>query len=177
MTCSTLTAAPGRRTSTWSSGSWTGDYRPRPDTGLFHDLANRPEQRLYWSNAQYDKLAVEQASAVDPQQRKNIIWQMQQIMYQQSPWILADLPRYLEAVNTAKWTGWTQMFDGTGPAWQCEGNITSYLDLRPAALTATTSGSSSTTLIVVVVIIVVVAAGIAFVFVRRRRGRRVEDEA
>ena len=99
---------------------------------------------------------------------------MQQIMYQQSPWIPMTYPDNLEAVNTAKWTGWTQLW-GTGPAWNCEGNIASYLNLRPAVQAATTSGSSNTTLIAIVVVVVIAAAGIAFVAVRRRRP--VEDEA
>ncbi len=169
--------------STWAPNfdlvAWglTGDYDPGQTLDYFTTSQFGLNNDYFWSNAQYDKLAVEQGSAVDPQQRKNIIWQMQRIIYQQSPNVLLTYPDSLEAVNTKKWTGWTQMFDGTGPVWQCEGNVTSYLDLRPAALTATTSGSSSTTLIVVVVIVVVVAAGIAFVFVRRRRGKRVEDEA
>jgi peptide/nickel transport system substrate-binding protein len=146
----------------------TIDYFTTSQFGLNNDL--------YWSNGEFDKLAVEQASTVDPQKRAQIIWQMQQIMYQQSPDIVLTYPDFLEAVNTAKWTGWRQLFGGTGPAWQCEGNITSYLDLRPAAHAATTSSSSNTTLIVVVVVVVVVVAGsIAFVLVRRRR--RVEDEA
>ncbi len=154
---------------------WTGYFDPGQtvDALTTSEIGNLNDP--CWSNAAYDKLAVEQGSAVDPQQRKNIIWQMQRIMYQQSPWIPTLYPDNLEAINTAKWTGWTQLW-GTGPAWNCEGNVTSYLDLRPAALTATTSGSSSTTLIVVVVIVVMVAAGVTLVFVRRR-GRRVEDEA
>ena len=102
---------------------------------------------------------------------------MQQIMYQQSPWIPMTIPDYLEAVNTAKWTGWTRQFNGAGGAWELEGNIASYLNLRPKAVAATAGGSSNTTLIAVVVVVVIVAGSIVFVFVRRRRGRRVEVEA
>ena len=82
---STPMAALGRRTSTWSSGAWTGYYDPGQTMDCFTTSQIGSLQRLYWSNAQYDKLAVEQASTVDPQQRQAIIWQMQQIMYQQSP--------------------------------------------------------------------------------------------
>ncbi len=146
----------------------TMDYFTTSQFGLNNDY--------YWSNAEYDKLALEQASTVDPQRRQAIIWQMQQIIYQQTPNIVLTYPDNLEAVNTVKWTGWTQMFGGTGPAWQCEGNNASYFNLRPAVVAATTSGSSNSTLIVVVVVVVIVAAGIAFVLIRRR-GRRIEDEA
>ena len=101
---------------------------------------------------------------------------MQQIMYQQTPNVVLTYPDNLEAVNTAKWTGWTQMFGGTGPAWNCEGNVSSYLNLRSVTAATTTSSSSSTTLIAVVVVVVIVAAAVAYVSIRRRRGRRVEDE-
>ena len=154
-----------------------GDYDPGQTINYMTTSQFGLNNDYFWSNAQYDKLAVEQASTLDPQKRAQIIWQMQQIIYRQSPDILLAYPDQLQAFNTAKWTGWSQMFGGTGPAWNCEGNLTSYFDLRPAALTATTSSSSNTTLIAVVVVVVIIAAGVTFVFVRRRRGRRVEDEA
>ena len=109
---------------------WTGHYDPGV---TFNGLTTGEIGSLdepYWSNGQYDKLAVEQASTIDPLQRRAIIYHMQQLFYQQSPWIPLTYPDVLEAVNTAKWTGWTQLW-GTGPAWQCEGNLTSYLNLRP----------------------------------------------
>ncbi len=130
----------------------------------------------YWSNADYDKLGDQQVAATDPQKRQVIVWQMQQLMYQQSPWIPLTYPDTLEAWNTAKWTGWTRQFNGTGGAWELEGNIYSYLNLRPQAAVASTSGSSSSTkLIAVIVIVVIVAAGAAYIVVRRR-ARQVEDE-
>jgi peptide/nickel transport system substrate-binding protein len=155
---------------------WTGYYDPGQLLNCFTtpEIGNLDEP--YWTNAQYDKLAIQQAETVDPQKRAQIMWQMQQIMYQQSPWIPMTYFDILEAVNTAKWTGWTQVW-GSGSAWMLMGNIASYLNLRPVTHTATTSSSSNTTLIVVVVVVVVVivAGSIAFVLVRRRR--RVEDEA
>ena len=155
---------------------WTGYY----DAGVVLNCLTTGEigslDEPYWSNAEYDKLAVAQASALDPQKRQAIVWRMQQIMYQQSPWIPLTYPDILEAVNTAKWTGWAQLW-GTGPAWMAMGNLTSYFDLRPRVAATTTSSSSNATLIVVVVVVVIAAAGIALVIVRRRRGRRVQEEA
>lgn len=155
---------------------WTGYFDPGQTLSALTtpEIGNLDEP--YWSNTQYDTLALDQASAVDPQKRAQTIWQMQQIMYQQSPWIPMTIPDYLEAVNTAKWTGWTRQFGGTGGAWELEGNIASYLNLRPRTVAATTGGSSNTTLIAVAVVIVIAAASIAFVFIRRRHGRRVEVE-
>jgi len=154
---------------------WTGYFDPGQTLNALttREIGNLNDP--YWSNAQYDKLAVAQDSAVNLQQRQTIIWQMQQIMYQQTPWIPTNYPDNLEAVNTAKWTGWTQLW-GTGPAWNCEGNVSSYLNLRSVTAATTTSSSSSTTLIAVVVVVVIVAAAVAYVSIRRRRGRRIEDE-
>ena len=130
----------------------------------------------FWSNAQYDALAVQQGTTLDPQKRQSIIWKLQQIMYQQTPWIVTTHPQELEAYNTSRWTGWHQMFNGTGPAFLCEGYIASYLDLQPkAAVAASTSGS--TPMIVAAVLIVAAVVVVAVVVTVRRRRRRPAEEA
>ena len=48
---------------------------------------------------------------------------MQQIMYQQTPWVVLVYPQYLQAYNTARWTGWTQMLNGHGPAFMMTGGV------------------------------------------------------
>ena len=133
-----------------------------------------------WSNAAFDKLDVEQAAALNPTTRQNLIWQMQQIMYQQTPWVVLVYPKYLEAYNTSRWTGWTQMLNGRGPAFIVTGGVQqgvdSYLNLRPAVAKATGGGSKAAT-IAIVAVIVVVLAGAAIWLVRRGRGRAEEAEA
>ena len=141
---------------------------PASTTGEIGSL-NEP----FWSNAQYDALNVQQSRTIDPQQRQTLIWQMQQIMYQQSPWIVLDYPEELEAYNTAKWTGWTQMFGGTGPAFNCEGNYATYLNLRPR-VAAASHGSNRPWIAVVIVAAVIVALG-AVAFMWRRRRQAVEE--
>ena len=104
-----------------------------------------------------------------------MIWQMQQIMYQQSPWIVLSYPDDLEAYNTAKWTGWTQMFGGTGPAFNCEGNYDTYLNLQPRV--AVSSSGGGTALVVVTIVVVIVAAGVVLgVVTRTRRRHRLSAE-
>ena len=155
---------------------WVGYYDPgqtltcltTPEIGTL----NEP----YWSDAQYDALNVEQSRTLDPQVRKNLICQMQQVMYQQSPWIVLDYPEAFQAYNTSKWTGWTQMFGGKGPAFNCEGNYATYLNLRPKS--ASSSGLSSRTIIALVILAVLVVAGAALgVVTRVRRRRQAAEEA
>jgi peptide/nickel transport system substrate-binding protein len=155
--------------------NWTGYFDPGQTLVCFTTPQIGSLDEPYWSNAQYDALNTQQASAIDPQVRKTPIWEMQQLMYQQTPWVVLTYPDYLEAYNTTRWTGWTQMFGGRGPAFNAEGFIGSYLNLRPhAAAAGKGSGSAAlvaggAALVAALVVVVVVVA------LRRRRPRVEED--
>jgi peptide/nickel transport system substrate-binding protein len=128
-----------------------------------------------WFNAEYDKLNHLQATTLDPQQRKVYIWRMQQIMYEQTPWMVLTYPHHFEAYNTGKWTGWTRVSSGLGPVIYQAGNIDTYLNLRLRGSGERKSGGSS------VVTIVVVGAPGAIVIIggvmvwRLRRSRRAVE--
>ena len=154
--------------------NWTGYFDPGQTLVCFTTPQIGSLDEPFWSNAQYDALNTVQASTIDPQSRQTPIWQMQQIMYQQTPWIPLTYPDYLEAFNTAKWTGWQQMFDGSGPAFNTEGFIGSYLNLKPKTAAAG-GGSGNTALIVAVAAVVVVAAIVVVLVLRRRRPQAEED--
>ena len=49
-------------------------------------IANLSDSQF--SNATYDKLFAQQQTIIDPTQRKAVIWQMEQLLYQQSPYIV-----------------------------------------------------------------------------------------
>ena len=126
-----------------------------------------------WSNAAFDKLNVQQSAALDPTTRQQLIWKMQQIFYQQSPQIVLVYPEYLQAYNTARWTGWTPMFHGRGPAFVTTATVDSYVNLKPAT-TSSTGGGGARGATIAIVAVVVIAALIAFALVRRRRVRAEE---
>ncbi|MGZ4199753.1 MAG: ABC transporter substrate-binding protein [Thermoleophilia bacterium] len=153
--------------------NWTGYYDPGQTLVCFTTQQIGSLDEPFWSSAQYDALNEQQSSTIDPQARKTPIWQMQQLMYQQTPWIVLTYPDYLEAYNTTKWTGWAQMFNGHGPAFNTEGNIASYLNLRPK--TATAGGGSSNTALIVAAAAAVVVVAIVVIVLRRRRPRAEED--
>jgi ABC-type transport system substrate-binding protein len=127
-----------------------------------------------WSNAEFDKLNEQQSRTLDPEQRKGFIWQMQQVMYTDTPQIPYVYPRYLQAYNTAKWTGWTRVMDGKGPAFWEYDNQDTYLNLKPVTAAASSSSSGSSTWIIVVgaAVVIVVAAA---VLLRHRRVRADEE--
>ena len=152
--------------------SWAGFTDPGQtlscETTQMIGLANEPG----WSNTEYDKLYEQQLTTLDPQKRAEVLAKMQQIMYEQTPWIVITYPYTLQAYNTAKWTGWTRILDGKGPAFYTgnQGQILSYLNLKPK--TANSGSKSGTTAIIAIVAVAVVVV-IAVVFlVRRRHGRR-----
>jgi peptide/nickel transport system substrate-binding protein len=154
---------------------WTGYFDPGQTLSCLTTNEIGSLNEPFWSDPQYDALNTVQSSTIDPQARLTPISQMQQIMYQQTPWVVLAYPDYLEAYNTTKWTGWQQMFDGSGPAFYTEGFIGSYLNLQPKTAAAG-GGSGNTVLIVVVAAAAVVLAAIVIVLVLRRRQPRAEED-
>jgi len=154
---------------------WEGYYDPGLTLNCFKTDEIGSLNEPYWSNPQFDALAVQQDQTLDPQKRQAIIWQMQQIMYQQTPWIVMTYPDELEAYNTSRWTGWRQMFNGTGPAFCCEGYNETYLDLQPRTATSANKSSSSTVIVVVALIVAAVIAVVIVVMMRRRLKPAEED--
>jgi hypothetical protein len=98
---------------------------------------------------------------------------MQQIFYQQTPQIVLVYPRYLQAYNTSRWTGWTPMFHGRGPAFVTTATVDSYVNLVPRSGGSSGSGAKGLW-IVIAVAVVVVAAGVG-VWARRRRQATAEE--
>jgi peptide/nickel transport system substrate-binding protein len=125
-----------------------------------------------WENDEFNKLLGEQAAAMDPTERQQLIGQMQQIMYDDNPQMVLTYPNYLEAYNTDKWTGWTRVLDGKGPAFYTAGNIDTYLNLKPQASTKS-SGSNSALIAGIAVAVVVIVLIIVFV---SRRGKKTQVE-
>jgi peptide/nickel transport system substrate-binding protein len=132
-----------------------------------------------WSNAEYDKLYVQQAQTIDPAKRKPLVDRMAEIFYTEAPFIITNYEQQLEAYNTDKWEGWTQVPEGSGPVALINDSIDTYLNLRPKVAAAKAGGgSTSGSNVVYYVVIAVVVAAVAVVAVlllRRGRGRELEE--
>ena len=127
-----------------------------------------------WSNAEYDAAVDEANTTLDPEKRKELVWRAQQIFYEESPEIVTDYPDKLEAVNTAKWDGWTRMYGGTGAAFYTSYVRDSYMNLKPkaAAATAEDGGAGGLTIAVVAAVVLLAVIIVAWLLVRRRAGGR-----
>jgi peptide/nickel transport system substrate-binding protein len=130
----------------------------------------------YYCNKQYDTLYKQQSTTVDPTQRKPIVEQMQQILYQDAPYIVLFYPDDLEAYNS-KWTGIVQQPAGKGQAFFQFGTYTNQsVELKADTTSTSKSGGTSPVVwILVAAAVVVVVGGVVF-GVRRRRSTADERE-
>jgi len=70
-----------------------------------------------YKNPHYDKLAKAQRSLVDVNERKKLIWEMQEILMTDVPYIPLYNPHIIEAANNTRFTGWIEKVNGVGNIW------------------------------------------------------------
>src|SRR5450756_1653226 len=153
---------------------WGGDVDPNYILSILTTGSIEAWSDSVWSNAEYDKLFLEQQSTIDLQKRIALVKQMQQIVYKDSPYIPLVYPLDLEVADTANWTGWVRANQNKG-AWWYNTQPDTYMALQKGAAVQKTT-SSNTGLIVAIVAVVIVVLAIIVLLVRRR-GRRSEVEA
>ncbi|HTX70707.1 MAG TPA: ABC transporter substrate-binding protein [Thermoleophilia bacterium] len=137
--------------------------------GYFRTDQIQNQNDACWSDPQYDALWQKQSQELDPQKRKAIVDQMQEILYTQSPYIVLDYPKLLEAWNTQKWEGWKRIPQPNGAVAYISDNVSNYYEVAPrAAETTPASSGSNTTLIIGVIIAVVVIVAVVLLLLRRR---------
>ena len=71
---------------------WGGDPDPNFILSIFTTAQINSWSDCAWSDPQYDKLFLEQQTTVDPAKRADIVHQMEQIIYQQSPYVVLVYP-------------------------------------------------------------------------------------
>ena len=129
-----------------------------------------------YSNPEYDRLYKDQQTAPNPQDRQAIVYQMQQILYQDIPEVVLYYDKSLEVYDSAHWQGLEDNISPT-PEGYLWGQYTPYtaLTLAPRGTETNTSSSSSSTLLIIGILgAVIVVIGIVLI---ARRGRSDEDLA
>ncbi len=152
---------------------WGGDVDPNFILSILTTDSIEAWSDCNWSNAEYDELFLKQQTQIDLQERIATIQRMQEIVYEETPYIPLVYPLDLENANTGQWTGWVRANQGKG-AWWYNTQPDTYLAVHKGAAAAEDGGGSSTTWIVVGV--VVAAVVIAAVALLMRRGRRQTEE-
>ncbi|WP_343908085.1 ABC transporter substrate-binding protein [Nocardioides aquiterrae] len=165
---------------------WGWYVDPDPTTMLDYMTCG---QRGSWSdswycNDAYDKLYQEQLVEMDRDKRVELVHQMQQMVYEDAPYLVTAYDTIGEAFRSDRFACFAQQPD-PGGVWLFQSGVYSYLHVRPAAdagdcggatnatAASTTSGESGSVGTGVVVgigaVAVVVAGLVVLVALRRRR--------
>ncbi|MCI0581503.1 MAG: ABC transporter substrate-binding protein [Chloroflexi bacterium] len=174
---------------------WVGDPDP---TSLLNVLRTEEIGNFsdsFWSNARYDELFIQQRAEVDPVARFDMIKEMQDIAYEEAPYIIMYYDAELHAYRTDKFGGWSnQPTDGGTPLFGYgSGGYNVLTDANaeptpgPTDVTSPTAGptpapsgsgtaAGDSTPFVIGGAALVVAVLVTILFMRRRSAAATEDE-
>jgi len=128
-----------------------------------------------WTDAEYTKLFDQQSTTIDRQAQIALVQQMQQIAYEQSPYLVFGYPQFLQAYDTTTWQGYVKV-PGGFPGYNGDAlHYDSFLALHPAAAGAAKAATSGTWVYAAVAAAVVIVLIGVVVLVRRRRGAAIES--
>ncbi len=156
---------------------WYNDIDPAPGLSYFTSSQIDNWSDCAWSDPQYDALYKQMAGEMDPAKRLQMVDQMQQIIYQQSPYIPLAFSNDTEAWNTSRWTDWVQSPANVGNVVVPPYGYETYFQVRPAG-SGGGGGSAGRTGVIVLLVVIVVIGVAALLFVTiRRRSRKAEVPA
>jgi len=86
---------------------------------FFHSRYDRIRGRNTsgYRNGEFDRIADESALTMDKENRRDLLWQMQQIISHDVPWVPLYGPNVIEAVRLDRFSGWVDMPVGIGNWW------------------------------------------------------------
>jgi ABC-type oligopeptide transport system substrate-binding subunit len=125
----------------------------------------------FYSNPEYDALYDKQHVAVNFEDRRSTIIEMQKLLYNEAPYVVLDYALSVRAVRTDRFTGWVDPVQNPGWDvywWKFPGQ------LEPIRATPTPlAGLGTETYIAVLVVAILAVVGAVFVL-RRRRAKEAE---
>lgn len=77
----------------------------------------RGGNKVGYKNPEFDRLSDASARMMDPEKRRELIWDMQKMVIQDLPYLPLYNPNLIEAVRNDKFTGWVEMLEGIGNFW------------------------------------------------------------
>ncbi len=154
--------------------AWGGDLDPSYQLSAFTTDQILNNNDSCYSNPEYDRLFEVQSTSVDRDERVEAVRQMQEILYEDDPYVLLWYGANLQAYRADRWTGWQQAPRGA-PSIVMNYQRGTYTGVKPATATESASGGLGTAGIIAIVAGVAIVGGVVLVLVRRRRPRDVED--
>jgi peptide/nickel transport system substrate-binding protein len=159
---------------------------PNPDPNyilaIFTCEQRAPEPGVYGNNdsffcdPEYDRLYDEQLAVTDPAERTAVVQQMQQILWDQMPYLMLAYTNLLEAYRTDRFTGFIGQPGEKGDLLATWGPF-SFINLRAVGGAGTTDKGSSGIPVGVWIAVVGAIVVVALWLVLSRRRRRDEDRA
>ncbi len=154
---------------------WGADVDPTTILAVMSTKEIGNMSDCFYSNPVYDLLLDEQQAIMDEESRRDVVWEMQRILYEDVPYIILTYEVSLQAVRTDRCTGWKQVPEG-GPYF-LGATIHNYMNVQPAAAIsvaseATETGTSSSMGMMIGAVVII---GIAAVFWARKK-RKTEEE-
>ena len=132
----------------------------------------------FYCNPAYDALYTQQGGETDPIQRVATVKQMQQMLYDDAPYVITYYYDNLEAYRSDRFTGFVPQPDPNG-ALLFQYGTWSYENVQPVTVASGSSSSSSSNsigLVIGLIIAVIVIAVLVFLLIRRRPATGVDDD-
>ena len=179
---------------------WVGDPDPTSLLDFFRTEQIGGSSDSYYSNPEYDQMFLDQRQAPDEAARKQILADMQNLVYDEAPYHILYYDSELHAYRTDKFGGWTnqpaeggtplfgygsfgytKLTDAAAPAPSASagasaGGSPATPGPSPSGSGTPTGGTSDNTLLLVLGIGALVAILAVGLLAMRRRGPRVEEE-
>jgi peptide/nickel transport system substrate-binding protein len=136
-----------------------GQVPKAADDGSYNDA-------FYCSSA-YDKLYNEQRSEMNETKRIAEVKQMQQIFYDDVPYVVMFRASSLQAYNHTKFTGFTAVPNPGGPVMVAN-DYFNYSNVKPAGTGGSSSSSTVVLIVIGVIIALIIIVGLVLTMGRRR---------
>ena len=153
---------------------WVGENDPNFILSVFLTSQIGSWSDSGWSDPVYDKLYEQQQTTLDVNKRLELVYRMQQMLYEQTPYIVLVYPKDIESYNTGTWTGWVRSPEGRGGVFYTNATD-SYLYVHPTGTEPAAGGGGGSGLIAMIVVAAIMALGVSIWMARRTR-RRGENE-
>lgn len=88
---------------------WGSDYDPTTIMGLLTTDQIGGNNEPKWSNSEYDRLFIHQQTVLDENQRQQEVYKMQQIVYDEAPYIILVYDNNIQAYRSDRWKGLEQI--------------------------------------------------------------------
>ena len=156
---------------------WYLDYDPGPQFSYFTKGQIENWSDCAWWDPAYEALYKQQAAELDTTVRKGYLDQMQQILYEQTPYIVTSYAPDFEAINTDKWEGYIYIPDPNGNALLPpfgNGGYANFLSIGPKTGTTEEAGSNTSLWIAIIAAVLIVLI-VLWLIMRSRKPKAMEE--